>query len=272
MKCKSFVLAAALAFPALWASPSHAADPVDLRSAGNFAALAKTGIETTSGSQVVGDLGVSPIDSTALTGFGLILDSSGEFSTSSLVTGRLFAPDYAAPTPSKLTTAIGDMETAYTDAAGRAPDVTELGAGDIGGLTLSPGVYKWSSGLLIPTDVTLSGNSTDVWILQIAQGLEISSDTAVLLSGGAQASNIFWQVAEQATLGSGSQFAGTILGMTAIVMNNGAMLDGSALAQTAVTLNGATVVPEPGPTLSAVTALAILGLLMRWRAAATRRP
>ncbi len=271
-KCKLWVLATVLAFPALWASPSLAADPVDLRTAGNFAALAKTGIETTSGSEVVGDLGVSPIEATGLTGFGLILDSSGEFATSSLVTGRLFAADYAVPTPTKLTTAVGDMETAYTDAAGRAPDVVELGAGNIGGMTLSPGVYKWSSGLLIPTDVTLSGNANDIWIFQIAGTLGISSDTAVVLSGDAQASNIYWQVADQVTLGTGSAFSGTILGMTAIVLNDGAMLDGSALAQSAVTLNGATVVPEPGATLGAVTALLVLVLRRGWQTRAMRRP
>lgn len=269
MKSSHWVLAAVLAFPALIASPSSAADPVPLGTAGNFVVLAKTGISISSATQVVGDLGVSPIDSTALTGFDLIFgDPPITFATSSLVTGKLFAADFASPTPEELTTAIGDMETAFTDAAGRAPDVTELGAGIIGGLTLAPGVYKWTSDVSIPTDVTFSGGASDNWILQIAGTLEISSDTAVILSGGAQARNIVWQVADQVTLGTGSQFNGTILGQTAIVMNTDSTLDGRALAQTAVTLGGVRVVPEPGPALSAVTALAMLGMLMGWR---TRR-
>lgn len=266
MVCKNRVLSVVLAFPALVASQSYAGQvptPVDLGTAGNFAVLAKSGVSTTSGTEVFGDIGVSPIDSTGLTGFGLIVDSSGAFSTSSLVIGQVYASDYAPPTPAYLTTAIGDMETAYTDAAGRAAGVTELGAGNIGGMTLVPGVYKWTTDLSIPTDVTLFGGANDVWILQIAGTLDISSDTMVILSGGAQATNIFWQVAGQGTLGTTSQFAGTILSQTAIVMNTGATLDGSALAQTAVTLDGVSVVPEPGPTLSAVTALAMLVVLAR---------
>src|SRR4029077_10448649 len=102
--------------------------------------------------------------------------------------------DYAPPTPSKMTTAIGDMELAFTDAAGRAPDATELGAGNIGGVTLPPGVYKWGTGLLIPTDVTLAGSATDVWVFDIAQDLTVSNGTKVVLSGGALAKNVFWQV------------------------------------------------------------------------------
>ncbi len=99
MKCKRLVLSAVLAFAPLAASQSYAAPatPIDLGTAGNFAVLAKTGVSTTSGTHVVGAIGVSPIDSTGLTGFGLIVDSSGAFATSSLVTGKLYASDYATP-------------------------------------------------------------------------------------------------------------------------------------------------------------------------------
>jgi hypothetical protein len=134
------------------------------------------------------------------------------------------------------------MQTAYTDAAGRAPDVTELGAGDIGGKTLAPGVYKWSSGLLITTDATLSGSANDVWIFEIAQTLDISPGKQVILSGGAEAKNIFWQVAGQVTLETTSVFNGNILGQTLIALQTGATLNGKALAQTAVTLQGNSVV------------------------------
>ncbi len=92
---------------------------VKLGTSGDFVILGKTGISNTGSTEITGNLGVSPIDQTAITGFGLILDATGTFSTSSLVTGKIFAADYTDPTPSKLTTAIGDMETAYTDAAGR---------------------------------------------------------------------------------------------------------------------------------------------------------
>lgn len=215
---------------------------VNLGTAGDFVILSKSGVSTTGTTSITGDIGVSPIDSTAITGFGLIMDSSNEFATSSLVTGKLYAADYTVPTPSKMTTAVSDMQTAYTDVAGRTlPDYTELGAGNIGGMTLTQGLYKWGTGVTIPTDVTLSGSSTDVWIFQIAQDLDISSATHVILSGGALAKNIFWQVAGQTTLGTTSVFNGNILGQTEIVFGTGATLNGRALAQTAVTLDANTV-------------------------------
>jgi len=133
------------------------------------------------------------------------------------------------------------MEAAYTDAAGRAVDVTELGAGNIGGLTLVPGVYKWSTVVTIPTDVTLTGGPNDVWIFQIAGGLTVASAKTVILRGGAQAKNVFWQVGGIATLGTTSNFKGIILSQTAIVMQTGAVLNGRALAQTAVTIDANTV-------------------------------
>src|SRR4029077_4446294 len=119
--------------------------------------------------------------------------------------------DYAPPTPSKMTTAIGDMELAFTDAAGRAPDVTELGAGNIGGMTLASGVYKWGTGLLIPTDVTLSGRATDVWVFEIARSLTVSNAVTVHLAGGALAKNVTWQVSGLADLGTTAHFEGSIL-------------------------------------------------------------
>jgi len=169
--------------------------------------------------------------------FGLIMDRTNQFSTSSLVNGKIYGANYAAPTPSKLTTAVGDMQTAYTDAAGRkSPTATELGAGNIDGKTIAPGLYKWSTGVMIPTAVSLYGGPTDVWIFQIAGNLNVGSGAIVTLRGGAQPKNIFWQVAGQTTLGSTSDFKGVILSKTAIVMNSKAKLNGRALAQTAVTM------------------------------------
>lgn len=216
--------------------------PVNLLSAGNFVVLSKSGITTTGATFITGDIGVSPIAATAMTGFGLIMDSSNTFSKSSLVSGKVFAADYSVPTPSTMTTAVNDMQTAYTDAAGRTlPTATELGAGNIGGLTIAPGLYKWGTSVTIPTDVTLAGGANDVWIFQIDQNLDISSAKNVILSGGAQAGNIFWVVAGQTTLGTNSVFNGNILDKTAIVMNTGSTLDGSALAQTAITLDASKV-------------------------------
>jgi Ice-binding-like/Putative peptidoglycan binding domain len=250
----SFVLGLTGPLAALAASPAA----VNLGTAGNFVILSKTGISTTGPTAITGDIGVSPAASTYITGFALTLPMASAFSTSALVTGKVYAPDYAVPTPATLTTAVLDMQTAYTDAAGRSPSVTELGAGNIGGLTLTPGVYKWGTGVTIPTNVTLSGGANDVWIFQIAQNLTVSSGAHVILSGGAQASNVYWQVAGQTTLGTTSVFNGNILDQTAIVMNTGAALSGRALAQTAVTLDSNTVTkptaatptptPMPAPT------------------------
>ena len=215
--------------------------PVDLGTAGNYALLTQSGISTTGITRITGDIAVSPIAATAITGFGLVMDASRTYSRSSLVVGRVYAADYAPPTPLVLTRAIGDMRIAYNDAAGRPANVTELGAGQIGGRTLAPGVYKWSSGVSIPTTLTLSGSSSSVWIFQIAGTLTVGSGVSIILAGGAQARNVFWQVASGTGLGTTSRFSGNILCKKAITLNSGAVLNGRALAQTAVTLIGNTV-------------------------------
>ena len=211
--------------------------PINLGAAGKFVILSKTGITDANLSAIKGDIGTSPITGAAI---GV---------TCAEVTGTIYSVDAAGPQPcvvtnaSLLTTAVSNMETAYTNAAGRPAGVTELGAGNIGGLTIKQGVYKWSSDVIIPTNVTLSGGKNDVWIFQIAGTLDIASGGSVpsgvkvILKGGAQAKNIFWQVAGATTLGTYSTFNGTILGKTLIAMQSGAVLNGRALAQTAVTLD-----------------------------------
>ena len=220
--------------------------PVNLGTAGNFAILAKTGVSTTGTTAVVGDVGASPVAASYLTGFSLIADATNTFSRSLYVTGKLYAADYATPTPAVMTTAISDMETAFTDAAGRTtPDFTELGAGDISGQTLVPGLYKWGTGVLITNaGVTLSGGPDDVFIFQIAGNLTVNNSAMVTLIGGAQAKNVFWQVSGQATLGTAADFKGIILSKTLISLNTDAKMNGRALAQTAVTLN-ATAITAP---------------------------
>lgn len=219
--------------------------PVVLGTAGDYVILAKSEITTTGTTEIVGDLGISPAARSYMTGFDEILDASTEFATSALVTGSLYAASMTEPTPTNLTTAISNMETAYTDAAGRSnPDHTELGAGDISGMTLEPGLYNWGTNLLIASDITLSGSANDVWILQIAQNLTVSNDVAITLEGGALPENIFWQVAGEATLGTTSDVKGVILSKTKIVLQTGAVLNGRALAQTAVNLD-ANAVTQP---------------------------
>jgi hypothetical protein len=220
--------------------------PVNLGTAGNFVILANSGVSTTGTTAVVGDIGLSPAAASFITGFGLIADSTNTFSTSSLVVGKVYASDYTPPTPAYMTTAVGDMVIAFNDAAGRVtPDFTELGAGDISGLTLVPGLYKWGTGVLVTSaGVTLSGGANDVWIFQIAQDLTINNSAIITLAGGAQAKNIFWQVSGQATLGTAADFKGIILSQTLISLNTGAVMNGRALAQTAVTLN-ATAITAP---------------------------
>ena len=217
---------------------------LDLGAAGDYVILAKTAITTVPTSTVTGDLGVSPAAASYITGFSLTADSTNVFSISPQVTGKVYAADYASPTPSNMTVAISDMELAFTDAAGRAPDFTELGAGNIGGMTLTPGVYKWGTGLLIPTDVTLTGSATDVWIFQVAQDLTVSSATNIVLSGGALPKNLFWQVSGQVDLGTTAHFEGVVLSQSSVTLQTGASINGRLLAQTAVNLDGNTLV-EP---------------------------
>ncbi|MDB5051428.1 MAG: hypothetical protein JWO30_4499 [Fibrobacteres bacterium] len=218
---------------------------VNLGRAGNFVILAKTGISTTGTTAVTGDIGVSPAAASYITGFALVAPPS-TYSTSSRVTGKVYAADYDSPTPANLTTSVLDMQTAYTDAAGRAPNFTELGAGNIGGRNLAPGVYKWSSNVLVPTNVTLTGGSKDIWIFEIAGNLNLSSSVRVILKGGALPKNIFWQVAGNAVFGTTSHIEGIVLSKTAIVLKTGASANGRLLAQSAVTLD-ANAVNKPAP-------------------------
>lgn len=223
----------------------HGPAPVVLGTAGTYVILAKTGISNTGTSAITGNLGISPAQATAITGFALTLGSGAAFATSPLVTGNVYAPGYAAPTPANLTAAIGAMETAYTTAAGRTtPDHTELAGGNIGGLTLPAGLYKWSNTVLIPTDVTLNGGANDTWIFQIAGGLTQSSAAKVILTGGALAQNVVWQVAQTVDIGTTARMEGVVLSLTAITLQTGASANGRLFAQTAVTLAGNTVVQK----------------------------
>ena len=213
---------------------------VDLGSAGNYVIVAKTAINNISTSAVTGDLALSPAATSYITGFS-ITNATG-YATSAQVTGKIYAADMAAPTPSNMTTAINNMITAYNDAASRpSPDFVELATGNLGGKTLVPGLYKWSNTVTMPSDVTISGGVNDVWIFQIAGNMTMASSVKINVTGGAQAKNIFWQVAGQATMGTTSHFEGILLSKTGITFQTGCSVKGRALAQTAVILDGNTI-------------------------------
>ncbi len=200
--------------------------PVALGTAGNFAVLAGSTVTNTGLSSVTGDLGVSP--GTAVTGF-----------PPGVLVGTLQAGSTAAAT------AIADLDIAYRDAAGRTLCSVSV-AGNLGGLTLAPGLYKSTSFLEISSgDLTLDGggDSSAVWIFQMTSGLDVSSGRQVRLTNGASAANVFWQVGSSATLGVGAVFKGTIMADQAVSLATGVSLNGRALAHiAAVTLDASTVV------------------------------
>ncbi len=235
----ALILAMAFMAPlrALAAGPA----PVDLGSAAHFTILAGAAVTTTGGGIINGDVGASPI-----TGAAIHL-------TQAQVNGTIYTVDAAGPAdsviaPALLTTAKGDLTTAFNDAAGRMPAPTgaflnpELvpGSGNFGGMTLVPGLYKFTgTAAASGADVTLTGGPDDVWIFQIAADLQVGTSVHFILAGGAQARNIFWQVGTSANIGTFAVFKGTIMSNQGIVMMTSSTLEGRALAFTAgITYNG----------------------------------
>lgn len=215
-------------------------ETVNLRTSGDYAILAKTAISTIPDSVITGDVGLSPAAETYMTGFSQT-DATG-YATSTQVTGFLYAADMAAPTAINLTTAVADMLNAYNDAASRSnPDELNLATGAIGGQTLAPGLYTWESSVTIGSNVTIEGGADDTWVFQVNGDLGISDTFSVILSGGAQAKNIVWQVTGTVTMGTGSHFEGIVLSQTAITVGTGASINGRLLAQTRIDLNQSTV-------------------------------
>ncbi len=206
--------------------------PIDLGTTSHFTILAGAAITYPGAGTVTGDVGASPI-----TGAAISIPPVQ-------VNGIIYKVDAAGPIGGNviqdaglLTTAKGDLTIAYNAAANRVPvpagPFRNPGAGNIGGMSLVPGLYKFDGGALISgSDVTLTGGPDDVWIFQIATTLTVEAglNRKVILAGGARAKNIFWQVGSSATLGTYSVFKGTILADQAITMNLGSTLDGRALA------------------------------------------
>lgn len=211
---------------------------VNLYSSANFTILAKSSISNLAGSNIIGNVGISPGAEASITGFALTLDATNVFSTSAVVTGNVYASDYAAPTPANLAEAILSSEAAYLMAKARTPaDFYDIGTGNLGGRTLPPGLYKWNSNVSIPSNLNIAGNPADVWIFQVDGDLSLSSGVTINLLGGALPENIFWQVTGSVILNSNSQFEGIILGKTNVTMQSLARLNGRVLAQGAIVLN-----------------------------------
>jgi len=234
---KPILLGLVLAVAATLARPAGAAGPppVNLLSTSPFAVLAETEITDVPTSHITGDVGLSPAARSDISGL-----------TQPEVVGTIYAASDGGTTAVMLTQAQSDLTTAYNDAAGRTPVPTGTflnpGSGNMGGLTLVPGLYKFTSGAVISgSDLTLTGTATDVWIFQIASTLTVADGISVVLAGGAQASNIFWQVASSAALGTSASFEGTIMAHDAVTLATGATLEGRALAQTAVTFQSNTI-------------------------------
>ena len=192
------MLAAALAFMVL-AFPQRAG--VELGAAGAFAVLTKTGITTTGATSIIGDIGVSPAAGSYFTGFAHTPNSAAApYSTSTVVTGKIFAANYMVPTPANMAAAVADMGVAYRDAAARgSPDTLNLGGGVIEGMTLPGGLHKFGGAVSFTTTVTYDAEDDPdtVFILQIAGALNLATGAQVELINGAVASNIFWQIAGQ---------------------------------------------------------------------------
>eukprot|EP00579_Thalassiosira_antarctica_P001457 CAMPEP_0201867596 /NCGR_PEP_ID=MMETSP0902-20130614/1765_1 /ASSEMBLY_ACC=CAM_ASM_000551 /TAXON_ID=420261 /ORGANISM="Thalassiosira antarctica, Strain CCMP982" /LENGTH=272 /DNA_ID=CAMNT_0048392777 /DNA_START=87 /DNA_END=905 /DNA_ORIENTATION=- len=235
---------------------------VDLGFAGEYAILSKSGISATAGSKIYGDIAVSPIASTAMTGFDLTLDSSTQFSKSALIVagpdaslGEAYAASYGGEIATVLTTAVGAMETAYTDAAGRSTtdaDTLNLGGGILGGefggptKPLTPGVYTFGTDVYLNSDVHFSGDG--VYIIQISGDLVQAEDKKVILDlDAAKPEKIFWQVAGHVEVGVGAQMKGIILAKTKVDFKTNSSLNGRVLTQTACNLQSATIT-EPVPT------------------------
>ena len=219
--------------------------PVPLGAAGKYVILAKSAITNVPTSKVTGNVALSPAAASYITGFALT--NAGTKWTTPQVVGSVFAADNDPPTPSNLTTAVGNMETAYTNAAGRAnPTYLDMGAGTLNATPMPPGLYRWASSVTIPTDIVLAGAANDVWIFQVTGDVMMSADKSMTLSGGARAKNIVWQVAGLVDLGTGAHAEGVVLSKTAIKLGTGASINGRLLAQTAVSIAGSTVT-APAP-------------------------
>jgi methionine-rich copper-binding protein CopC len=213
----------------------QSANFVDLKTAGRFGIFAATGISNNAGFSVIRnlDVGITPGARSSVTGFP----------PATIVNGAIYAADDASPAgvAAMLIQAKKDLLEAYLFAEGATSPAPATVAGDQGGKTLAPGIYKSNTSLLIQAgDLTLNaqGDPNAVWIFQIGSSFTTvgGAGGSIILSGGAKAENIFWQVGSSATIGDNTKFKGNVLALTSITMNSNAEIVGRMLV-----LNGAVV-------------------------------
>lgn len=219
---------------------------VPLGTAGNYVILAMSGVTNVPISAITGHVG-SASSASNTTGFSETMDASNTFATSAQVTGKLYAFDYAEPTPTELTTATAtDATAAFVSADNKVlsiGDYTNVGAGNLTGLTLPAGVYEWNTGVVVDDGgtVTLAGSATDVWVFKIQGGITMNPGSTVALTNGALPQNVFWRTAGVAALNTTAKLKGIVLSGSSVTMANGATVDGRLIASSAVTLDANTV-------------------------------
>ena len=229
--------------------------PVLLGLAGQYTILAAAGISSIPGSSVTGNIGVSPIAATAITGFSLTLEPSGVYSKSDQVSGQAFAASYGGITAAVLTVAVDNMRTAYTDAysrdwTGMADTNLDVKAGIITGETFVPGVYRWGSDVTFTDKIYIKGNKYSRYIFQSSGNVVVGSGANVILQddgsgfGMPDPANIVWVMAGYLDAGSTSHLEGIFLTKTKAVLKTGSSLNGRILTQTACTLDQATIVGD----------------------------
>jgi hypothetical protein len=227
-------LAMAVLLPHSGAAAGQA--PVDLLSTSFFAVLAGSEITSVPTENIKGDVGLSPAARSYITGL-----------TPVEVTGSIYAASDGGAVAVMLTQAQDDLTTAYNDAAGRTLAPVDVDDADLGGRALAPGLYKSSGSLAITGNLTLNGmgDPNAVFIFQMASTLNTASGSRVILRGGANAANIYWQVGTSATLGTTSIFEGTILANQSIALNTGATLYGRTLARIGAVTLAANAITNP---------------------------
>jgi hypothetical protein len=249
-----FVLVLAAAFSAM-ASAQDPLCPINIGKAGDYVILTKSGIATIPTSHITGNIGVSPITAAAMTGFGLVLDGSGQFATASQLSAgsEAHGASYAGAVAAALTVAVLDMQAAYTEAAGRTEgregetEKINLHGGILGAVLgssenpLKPGIYTYTTAVTINADLHLVGDPYSVFIIRTTGVLTQAANTKVILHGGVNPENVFWQVAGNAVVGVGAHMSGILLVFTDIALQTGCTLVGRAFSQTACNLDAATV-------------------------------
>jgi len=218
---------------------------VDLKSVARFGIIAGVGVSNNAGKSIINnqDVGISPGGRSSVTGFPPAL----------IMNGTIFTASDIAPlgVPAMLTQAKQDLTNAYNFAAGASNPAPATLAGDQGGKTLAPGIYKSTSTLLIQKgNLTLDaqGNPNSVWIFQVASAFTSVGGAGgnVILTGGAQAKNIFWQIGSSATIGDYTSFKGNVMALISITMNSGAITQGRMLAiNGAVVLTSTNIINKP---------------------------